>query len=425
MSTVVLQNQTPYEMLYNKPPAYDELKVFGCLNFASNPANPTDKFDHRGVPCNFLGYPPLTKGYKLMNILTNQEFISRDVVFNEEVFPYHPDCSAKYMKPVPPLMPVIDDSLTYPETDIHVESPLRDDYNSTSTVDESSTENDSSDESPPHSPVLRKSTRPHVTPGWLKDFVTPKNPISNFVVTSPTSSFCCFMTTLQKTNDPISFKEAVQHDNWVSAMNEELEALELNQTWEIMQLPPGKHIIGCKWIYRTKYKPDGSVDKYKARLVILGCNQKPGEEFSETFAPVAKLTTVKTLLAVASMQNWHTIHMDVRNAFLHGDLQENVYMKMPQGYAAIGNRISVNMELPTSKSTLVCKLKKSLYGLRQAPRQWFSKLSLTLLQMEYKQSKADPSLFSYHTSDSITLVLIYVDDLLICGSSLNSIDSLK
>ncbi|XP_074360061.1 putative mitochondrial protein AtMg00820 [Apium graveolens] len=119
------------------------------------------------------------------------------------------------------------------------------------------------------------------------------------------------MTTLQKTNDPISFKEAVQNDHWVSAMNEELEALELNQTWEIMQLPPGKHVIGCKWIYRTKYKPDGSVDKYKARLVILGCNQRPGEEFSETFAPVAKLTTVRTLLAVAYMQNWHIVHMDV------------------------------------------------------------------------------------------------------------------
>lgn len=141
-----------------------------------------------------------------MNLLTNQEFISRDVVFHEEVFPYHLDCSTKYMKPVPPSMPVLnppvtDDILNYPETDIHVESPLRDGYNSTSTVDESSTENESSDESPPHSPVLRKSTRPHVAPGWLKDFVTPTNPISNFAVTSPTSSFCCFMTTLQKTND--------------------------------------------------------------------------------------------------------------------------------------------------------------------------------------------------------------------------------
>lgn len=192
-----------------------------------------------------------------------------------------------------------------------------------------------------------------------------------------------------------------------------------------MPLPAGKIAIGCKWIYKTKYKADGSIDKYKARLVILECHQKPGEDFSETFAPVAKLTTVRTLLAVAAKENLYTFQMDVSNAFLHGELSENVYMKLPQGYRAIGSRLTTNMELTKSKGTMVCKLKKSLYGLKQAPRLWFYKLSSTLLQLGYKQSKADSSLFSLCTSTTIIVVLVYVDDLLISGNNVDSINSLK
>lgn len=208
-------------------------------------------------------------------------------------------------------------------------------------------------------------------------------------------------------------------------MNEELDALELNNTWEIVTLPQGKHAIGSKWVYKTKFHPDGTVHKYKARLVILGCHQKQGVDFFETFAPVAKLTTVRTILDVASIQNWHTHQMDVSNAILYGDLPEIVYMKLSKGYSGLGSRISVNMDLPQLHASLVCKLKKSLYGLRQAPRLWFSNLSSTLLNMGYQQSKTDYSLFSKHTSSSITLILVYVDDLVLCGNCMTSINALK
>lgn len=189
--------------------------------------------------------------------------------------------------------------------------------------------------------------------------------------------------------------------------------------------PSWKKGYRVKVDFKTKFKPDGTIDKHKARLVILGCHQNPGVDYFETFAPVAKLTTVRTILAVAAIQNWFTHQMDVSNAFLHGDLTETVYMKMPASYTNIGSRISLNMELVSPSSSLVCKLRKSLYGLRQAPRLWFSKLSTTLLAMGYTQSKADYSLFSKHTSSSITLILMYVDDLLLCGSSLKLIHELK
>lgn len=150
-------------------------------------------------------------------------------------------------------------------------------------------------------------------------------------------------------------------------MNTELEALEQNNTWEIIPLPPGQRTIGSKWLYKTKFNPDGSILKHKARLVILGCKQQYGPDYHETFAPVAKMTTVRTLLAVAAVQEWDTIQMDVTNAFLHGDLSEIVYMTMPQGYTYLDCRIQQNQLLgqpDKSPSRLVCKLRKSLYGLR-------------------------------------------------------------
>lgn len=210
-------------------------------------------------------------------------------------------------------------------------------------------------------------------------------------------------------------------------MNEELEALELNNTWSVIELPPNKQAIGCKWIFETKLNPDGSVDKYKARLAVLGNKQQYGVDYSETFAPVAKLTTVRTLLAVATMEKWHTCQMDVRNAFLHGELQDTIYMKLPTGYTHMGCRITLNYtHVPATKGpVLVCKLLKSLYGLKQSPRLWFAKLSTFLLSIGYSQSKSDYSLFFIYKNETLTFILVYVDDLLICGNSVSSISSLK
>lgn len=139
------------------------------------------------------------------------------------------------------------------------------------------------------------------------------------------------------------------------------------------------------------------------------------------------MSTVRTLLAVAAMEKWEAIQMDVSNAFLHGELSLDVYMKLPPGYYHFGSRLDDTSEhhQPASASGLVCKLKKSLYGLKQAPRLWFSKLSITLLTLGFKQSKSDYSLFVIHSASTITIVLVYVDDLLICGNSMAEIAKLK
>lgn len=148
-------------------------------------------------------------------------------------------------------------------------------------------------------------------------------------------------------------------------MQDEIEALERNGTWAVEDLPPGKKAIGSGWVYKIKYTDKSKVERVKARLVVHGNRQVVGVDFNETFAPVAKMGTVRLFLAVAVSLNWELYQMDVHNAFHHGDLDEEIYMQFPPGYGT-----------PTHGK--VYRLRKSLYGLKQASRQWFSKLSSAL-----------------------------------------------
>lgn len=203
------------------------------------------------------------------------------------------------------------------------------------------------------------------------------------VHTKVSPSFSTFLSVVSHTPEPTSFKEAVQNSKWCQAMDTKLRALEQNNTWLVTDLPHGKKAIDCKWIYKVKYHPDGTIDRHKARLVILGCKQKCDIDYKDTFAPMAKMSTVRALLALAAIFRYDTCQMDVINTFLHGDLEEDVYMKFPQGCIGLSNSVQDTNSLLTP-STKVCKLQKSLYGLKQAPKQWFVKLSTTLVSFGYK-----------------------------------------
>lgn len=195
-------------------------------------------------------------------------------------------------------------------------------------------------------------------------------------------------------------------------MQTELAALKANRTWTLTILPPHKKAIGCKWVYKIKRHLNGTIERCKARLGAKGYTQMQGVDYHETFSPVAKLTTVRVLLSLAVAKGWSIQQLDVNNAFLHGDLHEEVYMQLPQGYAGKGEN-------------MVCHLNKSLYGLKQASRCWFAKFSNVLLAMGFFQSKADYSLFYRHKGKSSILLLVYVDDIIITGTDAATISIIK
>lgn len=223
---------------------------------------------------------------------------------------------------------------------------------------------------------------------------------------------CPYALSLDTIPEPSSYLEASKHPCWVEAMQKELSALEKNRTWAIVDKPAGVIPIGCKWIYKVKRKADGSLERYKARLVAKGYTQTEGIDFFDTFSPVVKMATVRMIIALAAIKNWHIQQLDVNNAFLHGELQEEVYMSIPQGV----------LNVPPNK---VCRLLKSLYGLKQASRKWYERLSNLLLSLGFKQAHSDHSLFTNITTTSYTALLIYVDDIVLVGDSFSELSKVK
>jgi len=172
------------------------------------------------------------------------------------------------------------------------------------------------------------------------------------------------------------------------------------------------NVVGCKWVFRINRKADGKIERYKARLVAKGFHQPPRIDFSETYSPIVKLITIRTVLSIVVFAGWAIHQVDVSNAFLHGILQETVYMVQPPGFQHL------------SHPTAVCKLHKALYGLKQAPRAWFSRLSTRLLELHFKSSMADSSLFLYNAYGIQIFELIYVDDIIITSSHTGAISRL-
>ncbi|KAJ0510136.1 putative RNA-directed DNA polymerase [Helianthus annuus] len=222
----------------------------------------------------------------------------------------------------------------------------------------------------------------------------------------------CFVSSLNKSVEPNSYNEAIRDPRWIEAMNQEMEALNRNNTWVVVDLPKGRKPIGCKWVYKIKYKANGEVERYKARLVAKGFNQKEGIDFGETFSPVVKMVTVRIVLKIAVNNGWPLYQLDINNAFLYGSLSEDVYMTLPLGYF-------------NEDKNKVCKLVKSLYGLKQAPRKWNEKLSSVLLDMGFTQSLCDHSLFIMNKGDIFVILLVYVDDIVVTGNSSTEVARVK
>ncbi|WZZ08512.1 hypothetical protein YC2023_094433 [Brassica napus] len=217
--------------------------------------------------------------------------------------------------------------------------------------------------------------------------------------------------------EPSSFTQAKKFDAWLQAMNEELLALDSTHTWDIVSFPSDKHDIGCKWVYKVKLNADGTLERYKARLVAKGYTHQEIIDFVDMLSPVAKMNTVKTLLAVASAKKWTLTQLDISNVFLNGDMSEEIYMTLPPGYTP-----KDGVTLPPNA---VCKLNKYIYGQKQASRQRFLKFSSTLVSLGFQTSRSDHTLFIQRTSGRYLAILVYVDDIIIASSNDEDVDSFK
>ena len=212
--------------------------------------------------------------------------------------------------------------------------------------------------------------------------------------------------------EPPTYKVASQYPKWCKAMDAEFQALQRQQTWSLVPVPPNVHLVGCKWVYKLKLNSDGSISRYKARLVAKGFHQQSRINFHETFSPVIKHATVRLIIAIAISYNWSLRQLDVSNAFLHGYLKEDVHMQQPPGY------------VDSLHLSYVCKLYKSLYGLKQAPRAWFKRFTFHLLHVGFTASLADSFLFIFKSSSTIIYLFFYVDDIIVTGNSASQVDDL-
>ncbi|KAJ0603641.1 putative RNA-directed DNA polymerase [Helianthus annuus] len=196
--------------------------------------------------------------------------------------------------------------------------------------------------------------------------------------------------------DPTNYEDACKDSKWVIAMEDEIKAIEQNHTWDLVEAPEGVKPMGVKWVFKTKFNGDGKVDKYKARLVVKGYTQRKGIDYNEIFAPVAQWDTIRTLLAVAAQRDFQ---LDIKSAFLHGELKKLVYVDQPEGFTKKG------------EETKVYKLNKTLYGLKQAPRAWFNCIEAYFMRKGFKKSKYDHTLFIKRVWNKVIIVGLYVDDL--------------
>ncbi|KAG9458815.1 hypothetical protein H6P81_003323 [Aristolochia fimbriata] len=386
--------KTPLEVWSEKPATdYDSLRIFSSIAYYH--VNES-KLDPRAKKALFMGFNAGVKGYRLWCLEAKKTIISRDVTFDESAMlnkvnleeanstPQQVECRPKQVEfeqtVVIPAQKTTDDSPMAEEESDEEEVPTQEPQQQSEPI------------------AVRRERREIHKPAHFTDMVAYALPFVDDV--------------------PCTYPEVIRSSEsgrWAGAMEEEIESLEKKKTWELTQLPKGKRAIGCKWVFAKKEGfPDNGDVRYKARLVARCYAQKEGIDYNEVFSPVVKHSSIRILLALVAQLNLELAQLDVKTAFLHGDLREEIYMTQPDGYKVAG------------KENWVCKLNKSLYGLKQSPRQWSTRFDRFMKDQKYTRSKYDNCVYLRKLQDgSYIYLLLYVDDMLIAAKSEVEIDRLK
>uniref|UniRef100_A0A2N9F1J4 non-specific serine/threonine protein kinase n=1 Tax=Fagus sylvatica TaxID=28930 RepID=A0A2N9F1J4_FAGSY len=405
LTAVYLINRTPSRVLHSKAPLqflkpncvlFQILpRVFGCTCFVQNRSPTRTKLDNKSIRCIFLGYSTMSKAYRCYDPISRHLYHSLDVTFFEDI-PFYSTHSplqvsdsspstedtSPLVRPVPifdfmvPESPSPPTPISHPPLQVYTrrprpplpDSPLAPGSGMSSTPLVSI-------QSPPTSRYPSRVRQPPSRFGWL---CSTNHPISQYIsYLGLSDSYQAFIGTIDSVSIPRSVSAALQDPKWVTAMQAEMDALQATQTWDLVPLPSGEKTVGCKWVFTVKYLADGSVDRYKARLVAKGFTQIPGKDFGATFAPVAKLTSVRLLVSLAASHSWPLHQLDVKNAFLHGNLLETIYMDPPPGFPAEGEYAGNVCRLRSLNCILLgIEVARSRHGISLSQR----KYTLDLLQ---------------------------------------------
>jgi hypothetical protein len=330
------------------------------LCFTLVPQTKRDKLDKRALLGIFIGYNLVAKAYKVFRPQTEKIVIGRDVHFME------------------------DEEWSWDDA---------------TKIDSTSTE--------PKIKFFVPDTEEQSIGDW-QNVMTNDTPIKGTRLLSDVYQRCNIVMC-----EPADFEEAKIDQNWIAAMKEELFIIERNKTWELVNRPQNRKVIEVKWVYRTKLNADGSINKHKTRLVVKGYAQIFGVDYSDTFAPVARLDTIILLLAVVAQKNWKVYQLDVKSAFLNGFLQEEIYVEQPEGYVKEGEEDKVYL------------LKKALYGLKQASRAWYSIIDEHLQNLGFAKSFSKSTLYVKQNGAIILIISLYVDDLLVTGNNISLVEKFK
>ncbi|RVX16420.1 Retrovirus-related Pol polyprotein from transposon TNT 1-94 [Vitis vinifera] len=381
--SVPMEFRLPEEVWRGKEVKFSHLKVFGCVSYVHIDSDARSKLDAKSKICFFIGYGDEKFGYRFWDEQNRKIIRSRNVIFNEQV--------------------MYKDRLTVTSDVTEIDQKKSEFVNLDELTESTVQKRGEEDKENVNSKVdlrtpvveVRRSSR-NIRPPQRY------SPVLNYLL-------------LTDGGEPECYNEALQDENsskWELAMKDEMDSLLGNQTWELTELPIGKKALHNKWVYRIKNEHDGS-KRYKARLVVKGFQQKEGIDYTEIFSPVVKMSTIRLVLGMVAVENLHLEQLDVKTAFLHGDLEEDLYMIQPEGFIVQG------------QENLVCKLRKSLYGLKQAPRQWYKKFDNFMHRIGFKRCEADHCCYVKSFDNSYIILLLYVDDMLIAGSDIEKINNLK
>lgn len=374
-----VQGKTPQEAWSRKKPCVSHFRIFGSICYSHVPDEKRGKLDDKSEKCIFVGYSEASKAYKLYNPITKKVIISRDVIFNEEA-----SWEWKNEK---------ESSSIFLDNDAF--DPIEEEGSTPPTP-------------PSNSPPSSSSSSSYESPPRKTRSMADLYGATRRILEDEFVDFALYANA-----DPVAFEDAAKENKWRKAMDQEIEAIERNQTWELVKAPKEKKPIGVKWVYKTKLNAQGEVEKHKARLVVKGYKQKYGVDYKEVFAPVARLETIRLILSLAAQNKWQVHQMDVKSAFLNGELQEEVYIDQPPGY------------VKKNEENKVYRLKKALYGLKQAPRAWYSRIDDYFVKMGFKRCPFEHTLYIKENKGKILIIGLYVDDLIFTGNNDDDIEEFK